>query len=105
MNPQNAVKIRMNGFAVDALEQEQMRCLGRTSTRVMNPQNVVKIRMNGFALDALDQEQMRCLRITSDETGVPIPKLISQALNQVIEAWMAEAELPKKIVKFPVGAQ
>jgi hypothetical protein len=105
MNPQNAVKIRMNGFALDALDQKQMRCLRRTSTRVMNPQNVVKIRMNGFALDALDQEQMRCLRRTSDETGVPIPNLISRALNRVIEAWMAEAELPKKIVKFPVGAR
>jgi hypothetical protein len=71
----------------------------------MNPQNVVKFRMDGFPLDALDQEQMRRLRRTSDRTGVPIPNLISEALDQTIEAWTAEAELPNKIVKFPAAAR
>ena len=69
------------------------------------PQNVVKFRLDGFPLDALDQTRMRHLRITSDRTGVPIAKLIREALDQTVEAWKAEAELPRKIVKFPAAAR
>ena len=65
------------------------------------PPNIVKFRLNGFALDALDQKRMRRLRRTSDLTGVPIPDLISEIVGQVIKIWLAEAELPNKIVKFP----
>jgi hypothetical protein len=71
----------------------------------MTPQKVVKFRMDGFPLDALDQKQMRRLRRMSDRTRVPIPNLISEALDQTIEAWTAEAELPNKIVKFPAAAR
>jgi hypothetical protein len=67
------------------------------------PKNIVKFRLAGFPLDALDQKRMRRLRRASDRTGVPIPALISEAVDQVIEARLAEAELPKKIVKFPSG--
>ncbi len=67
------------------------------------PQNVVKFRLAGFPLDALDQKRMRRLRRTSDRTGVPIPDLISEIVGQVIEIWLAEAELPNKIVKFPAA--
>jgi len=65
-----------------------------------DPLNIVKFRLDGFPLDALDQTRMRHLRITSDRTGVSIAKLIKEALDQTVEAWLAEAELPKKIVKF-----
>jgi hypothetical protein len=44
---------------------------------------------------------MRRLRRTSDLTGVPIPDLIREIVAQVIEIWLAEAELPNKIVTFP----
>ena len=71
----------------------------------MNPPNIVKFRLDGFPLDAFDQKRMRHLRITSDRTGVPIPELIREALDQTVEAWKAEAELPKKIVKFPAAAR
>ena len=65
------------------------------------PPNIVKFRLNGFALDALDQQRMRRLRRTSDRMGVPIPDLISEILGKMIDVWVAEAELPNKIVKFP----
>jgi hypothetical protein len=35
---------------------------------------------------------------------VPIPDLIHEILRKVIDAWIAEAELPNKIVKFPAAA-
>jgi len=66
-----------------------------------NPPNIVKLRLNGFPLDALDQKRMRRLRRTSDRIGVPIPDLIREILGQIIDACIAEAELPNKIVKFP----
>ena len=68
------------------------------------PPNIVKFRLNGFALDALDQKRMRRLRRTSDRMGVPIPDLISEILRKMIDVWIAEAELPNKIVKFPAAA-
>jgi hypothetical protein len=67
------------------------------------PPNVVKFRLAGFPLDALDQKRMRSLRRTSDQTGVPIPDLISEIVGQMIEIWLAEDELPNKIVKFPAA--
>ena len=69
------------------------------------PPNVVKFRLAGFPIDALDQKRMRRLRSTSDRTGVPIPDLIRQILGQIIDAWIAEAELPNKIVKFPAAVR
>ena len=66
-----------------------------------NPQNIVKLRLNGFSLDALDQKQMHRLRRASDRIGVPIPDLIREIIGQIIDACIAEAELPNKIVKFP----
>ena len=71
------------------------------------PLNVVKFRLAGFPipLDALDQKRMRRLRRTSDRTGVPIPDLIREIVGQVIEIWLAEAELPNKIVKFPAAVR
>ena len=69
------------------------------------PQKIVKLRLNGFPLDALDQKRMRRLRRTSDRMGVPIPDLIREILGQVIDACIAEAELPNKIVKFPAAAR
>jgi len=36
--------------------------------------------------------------------GVPIPDLISEILREMIDVWIAEAELPNKIVKFPAAA-
>ena len=69
------------------------------------PPNIVKFRLDGFPLDTLDQKRIRYLRITSDRTGVPIPELIRKALDQTIDAWTAEAELPNKIVKFPATAR
>ena len=69
------------------------------------PPNILKFRLNGFALDALDQKRMRRLRKMSDRMGVPIPDLIQEILRKVIDAWIAEAELPNKIVKFPAAAR
>jgi len=69
------------------------------------PPNIVKFRLNGFALDALDQKRMRRLRRTSDRMGVPIPDLISEILRKMIEVWIAEAELPNKIVKLPAAVR
>jgi hypothetical protein len=69
------------------------------------PPNIVKFRLNGFALDALDQKRMRRLRKTSDRMGVPIPDLIHEILRKMIDALIAEAELPNKIVKFPAAAR
>jgi hypothetical protein len=66
-----------------------------------SPPNIVKLRLDGFPLDALDQKRMRRLRRTSDRIGVPIPDLIREILGQIIDACIAEAELPNKIVKFP----
>jgi hypothetical protein len=48
---------------------------------------------------------MRSLRRTSDRTGVPIPDLISEIVGQMIEIWLAEDELPNKIVKFPAAGR
>ena len=69
------------------------------------PPNVVKFRLAGFPLDALDQKRMRRLRRTSDRTGVPIPDLIREIVDQVIQIWLAEAELPNKIVPFPAAGR
>ena len=68
------------------------------------PPNIVKFHLNGFPLDALDQK-LRRLRRTSDRMGVPIPDLISEILRKMIDSWIAEAELPNKIVKFPAAAR
>jgi hypothetical protein len=65
----------------------------------------VKFRLAGFPLDALDQKRMRRLRRASDQMGVPIPDLIRQILREMIDAWIAEAELPNKIVKFPAAVR
>jgi hypothetical protein len=70
-----------------------------------DPQNIVKFRLDGFPLDALDQKRMRRLRRTSDRMGVPISDLIHQIVGQMIDAWLADAELPNKIVKFPATAR
>jgi hypothetical protein len=67
------------------------------------PANIVKFRLDGFPLDALDQKRMRRLRTTSDRMGVPIPDLIRQILGEMIDALIADAELPNKIVKFPTA--
>ena len=67
----------------------------------MTSKNIVKFRLNGFPVDALDQKRMRCLRLLSERTGAPIPQLIRSALDQAVAAWIAEAELPNKIVEFP----
>ena len=69
------------------------------------PPNIVKFRLNGFPLDVLDQKRMRRLRRMSDRMGVPIPDLIGQILAQIVDAWIAEAELPDKIVKFPAAVR
>jgi hypothetical protein len=69
------------------------------------PPNIVKFRLNGFALDALDQKRMRRLRRTSNRMGVPIPDLISEILRKMIDVWIAEAELPNKIVKLPAAVR
>ena len=69
------------------------------------PPNIVKFRLAGFPLDALDQKRMRRLRMTSDQLGVPIPDLIREILGEMIDAWIAEAELPNKIVKFPAAVR
>ena len=69
------------------------------------PPNVVQFRLAGFPLDALDQKRMRRLRRTSDRTGVPIPELIREIVDQMIEIWLAEAELPNKIVTFPTAGR
>ena len=69
------------------------------------PPNIVKFRLNGFALDALDQKRMRRLRKTSDRMGVPIPDLIHEILRKMVDTWIAEAELPNNIVKFPAAAR
>ena len=66
--------------------------------------NIVKFRLDGIPLDSLDQRQIVELRKMSDRTGMPVVELISKAVNRRIEAWVAEAELPKKIVKFSVAA-
>jgi hypothetical protein len=73
--------------------------------QTQTPPNLVKFRLAGFPLDVLDQKRMRRLRKTSDRTGLPIPDLITEAVDQVAEAWLAKAELPNKIVKFPTAAQ
>ena len=70
------------------------------NVHMKNPPNLVKFRLNGVPLDALDQKRMRRLRRTSDRMGGLIPDLISEILGQMIDAWIAEAELPNKIVKF-----
>jgi hypothetical protein len=36
-NPQNIVKLRLNGFPLDALDQKRMQCLRRTSDRLGVP--------------------------------------------------------------------
>ena len=69
------------------------------------PPNIVKFRLNGFALDALDQKRMRRLRKTSYRMGVPIPDLMSEILRKMVDGWIAEAELPNNIVKFPAAAR
>ena len=65
----------------------------------------MKFRLAGFPLDALDQNRMRRLRRPADRTGVPIPDLISEIVGQVIKTWLAEAELPNKIVPFPAAGR
>ena len=67
------------------------------------PPNVVTFRLAGFPLDALDQKRLRRLRRKSEQTGVPIPDLMREIRDQVIKIWLAEAELPNKIVKFPAA--
>jgi hypothetical protein len=70
-------------------------------TVAMIPKNILKFRLDGFPVDALDQKRMRRLRFLSERTGAPIPQLIRSAIDQAVGAWIAEAELPNKILKFP----
>jgi hypothetical protein len=72
-----------------------------TYTAVMTPKNIVQFRLDGFPVDALDQKRMRRLRLLSERTGAPIPQLIRSALDLAVAAWIAEAELPNKILEFP----
>jgi hypothetical protein len=71
-------------------------------TRTMKaPQNVEPFLLDGIPLNGIDQKRMRRLRKSSDQTGVPIPDLISEGIDLMIAADKARRELPSKIVKFP----
>jgi hypothetical protein len=65
------------------------------------PQNVEPFLLDGIPLNGIDQKRMRRLRKSSDQTGVPIPDLISEGIDLMIAADKARRELPSKIVKFP----
>ena len=43
--------------------------------------------------------------MTSDRLGVPIPDLISEILSQIMDGWIAEAELPHNFVQFPAAVR
>jgi hypothetical protein len=65
------------------------------------PQNIEPFLLDGIPLNGIDQRRMRRLRKSSDQTGVPIPDLISEGIDLMIAADKARRELPSKIVKFP----
>lgn len=71
-------------------------------TRTMKaPRNIEPFLLDGIPLNGIDQKRMRRLRKSSDQTGVPIPDLISEGIDLMIAADKARRELPSKIVKFP----
>jgi hypothetical protein len=71
-------------------------------TRTMKaPQNVEPFLLDGIPLNGIDQKRMRRLRKSSDQTGLPIPDLISEGIDLMIATDKARRELPSKIVKFP----
>jgi hypothetical protein len=71
-------------------------------TRTMKaPQNIEPFLLDGIPLNGIDQKRMRRLRKSSDQTGVPIPDLISDGIDLMIATDKARRELPGKIVKFP----
>jgi hypothetical protein len=71
-------------------------------TRTMKaPQNIEPFLLEGIPLNGIDQRRMRRLRKSSDQTGMPIPDLISEGIDLMIAADKARRELPSKIVKFP----
>ena len=72
-------------------------------TRTMKaPRNISRTVPPGWnPPNGIDQKRMRRLRKSSDQTGVPIPDLISEGIDLMIAADKARQELPSKIVKFP----
>jgi hypothetical protein len=48
------------------------------------PQNIEPFLLDGIPLNGIDQKRMRRLRKSSDQTGVPIPDLISEGIDLMI---------------------
>jgi hypothetical protein len=67
------------------------------------PGNVTPFVLEGcWTLDALDQPTMRLLRKIADRERVRVADVIHGALELFVAKCEAEADLEKKIIKFPM---
>jgi hypothetical protein len=67
------------------------------------PGNVTPFVLEGcWTLDALDQPTMRLLRKIADRERVKVADVIHGALELFVAKCEAEADLEKKIIKFPM---
>jgi hypothetical protein len=67
------------------------------------PRNVTPFVLEGcWTLDALDQPTMRLLTRIADRERVKVADVIHGALELFVAKCEAEADLEKKIIKFPM---
>jgi hypothetical protein len=70
------------------------------------PRNVTPFVLEGcWTLDALDQPTMRLLRRIADRERVKVADVIHGALELFVAKCEAEADLEKKIIKFPMSPE
>jgi len=81
-----------------AAQERGMKAIPKT-----RPGNVTPFVLEGcWTLDALDQPTMRLLRKIADRERVKVADVIHGALELFVAKCEAEADLEKKIIKFPM---
>lgn len=81
-----------------ATQDDWMKAIPKT-----RPRNVTPFVLEGcWTLDALDQPTMRLLRRIADRERVKVADVIHGALELFVAKCEAEADLEKKIIKFPM---
>ena len=82
-----------------AAQDDGMKAIPKT-----RPGNVTPFVLEGcWTLDALDQPTMRLLRKIADRERVKVADVIHGALELFVAKCEGEADLEKKIIKFPMS--
>src|SRR5215211_7676306 len=66
------------------------------------PDKIEVFRIGRWRMDHLDQEMMRTMRRIADQRGATIEEVMDRALADFVERCVADNELARKIIPFPI---